>query len=745
LIDSQNLKQGLKQELGTIFNDKWVVDNKINPLLNHFFTIIDKNLGDVLSTNGFKDALDCIETSDDLDTLTINFDLFDTLMEFFKVIQDKKIQMTEFCDFIKAELFNDEGSLKIDHNVFSSFLNLVGKSNNKKIKENINIPESYMEKLRKCLILYDNRPEAHISGLFEMLLSFFKKKNLFATSEIFNIIKNNLRNINDVDRIKMFISLLNGIEFFKGKEFHFTRIQNVLNHNSQDLKKIKDVLEEFKQPAYGFYTFMIYLKNKFGPNDYEGAVEYLNNFEEDYIKDLKNKIQESKSVHQEIQKVLQSKTLEYYTYLTQNSDSSFISREFFDDLLVAGREMHKELDNIVKIYPSKIYIVGDLHGQFKDLKYIFETFGSPTNDQYKDQSYLFNGDFVDRGPNGIEVLTLLLMLRLTYPNNLYLNRGNHESDSQNDKNGFNYELLTNGLESIKGHLHEFYHSLPLGHIINDKYIVVHGGIPFADKTIDQLNNKTEVNRKHEMNKFVRNILWSDPMEDKGIKASTRDQGKIMKVFGPDVIKSFLEKNNLKNLIRSHEHLKPYCLSQEGQTYTIFSASYFFIANDDQIDRGQFKEGSVLLINNGIIQHPPTVFSVTRDKEPLFKDKVYLFKRTVQNKPHFLEKWLKQKKVAQKALKKVAKKVAAKKETCKQSAAKTEKLTEKAAALHVQAVKKLDKGNKKGAIVTEKKAEKIADKAVGIKTADKIAITAITTTSSTMVKPFLVFFVIFFLL
>ena len=84
-------------------------------------------------------------------------------------------------------------------------------------------------------------------------------------------------------------------------------------------------------------------------------------------------------------------------------------------------ELLMEESNVQPIV-SPVTIVGDIHGQFFDLLNLFERVGGWP----PDTSYIFLGDFVDRGHNSVETLSLLLCLKLKYPAHITLLRGNHE-------------------------------------------------------------------------------------------------------------------------------------------------------------------------------------------------------------------------------------------------------------------------------------------------------------------------------
>lgn len=223
---------------------------------------------------------------------------------------------------------------------------------------------------------------------------------------------------------------------------------------------------------------------------------------------------------------------------------------------------------------QRVTVVGDTHGQFHDVCKLFELYGHPSAERI----YIFNGDFVDRGAWGVEVLALLMAYKWMLPHNVFLVRGNHESHIITQVYGFAAELKAKYGKTAKGlytHMKRFFASLPLAALVENSTLILHGGLfrapPAKAKaggkrrrstgvklsvgTLDDLRKASKGGQDPDPDRSMKNlvacdVLWSDPVNDPGIRVNeARGCGTV---FGPDVTAEFLSANGLRLIIRSHE-------------------------------------------------------------------------------------------------------------------------------------------------------------------------------------------------
>lgn len=156
---------------------------------------------------------------------------------------------------------------------------------------------------------------------------------------------------------------------------------------------------------------------------------------------------------------------------------------------------------------SPSIVIGDLHGNLHDLIRIINSMIDIFSN-----NILFLGDYVDRGHFQLETITLLLALRIEYPNNIFLIRGNHEFINVNSHGGFKDELLESGYsESLFDKFNEVFCWLPISAIINEHIFCVHGGLSPFFHGINQLetefklpihdiytNNQSQPQKKHRL-------------------------------------------------------------------------------------------------------------------------------------------------------------------------------------------------------------------------------------------------------
>jgi len=228
---------------------------------------------------------------------------------------------------------------------------------------------------------------------------------------------------------------------------------------------------------------------------------------------------------------------------------------------------------------GRLIIVGDTHGQFVDLLTIFDKYGLPSEKNV----YVFNGDYVDRGPHGVEIMLVLYAILLANPMAIYLNRGNHEQRHMNERYSFMEEVMTQ-YSSIEFELFvATFKYLPLVTIINNSAVVLHGGIPpYLDFDIRTMTDLAFIDPNESNEDYAETfdyILWSDPGKNNGCYPNRRGAGIE---WGPDHTDNFLRANNFSLIIRSHEVKdEGYEFTHGGKVLTVFSASVYCGANDNK--------------------------------------------------------------------------------------------------------------------------------------------------------------------
>ncbi|NXJ87090.1 PPP5 phosphatase, partial [Trogon melanurus] len=235
-------------------------------------------------------------------------------------------------------------------------------------------------------------------------------------------------------------------------------------------------------------------------------------------------------------------------------------------ILVQVKEVLAKLPTLVETTlkeTEKVTVCGDTHGQYYDLLNIFELNGLPS----EANPYIFNGDFVDRGSFSVEVILTLFGFKLLYPDHFHLLRGNRGHRGGRVRGPGAPVSRCGGDLGARGS--PLSPPDPFFLCVPPPPQIMHGGLFSEDGvTLDDIR-KIERNRQPPDSGPMCDLLWSDPQPQNGRSVSKRG---VSCQFGPDVTKSFLERNRLDYIIRSHE-VKPegYEVAHDGKCVTVFSA------------------------------------------------------------------------------------------------------------------------------------------------------------------------------
>jgi len=166
---------------------------------------------------------------------------------------------------------------------------------------------------------------------------------------------------------------------------------------------------------------------------------------------------------------------------------------------------------------GNIFAIGDIHGCLEKLEKMFSLL-----EISKDDTVVFLGDYVDRGPQSKEVVGFVIDLKKKH--NVICLLGNHEEMFLNCLDGINenLHLMNGGLTTIRSyggsipreHM-EFFKSL-LPYYETEEYIFVHAGlkpnIPLEEQDIEWLTwiRYEFINSKYDFGKTV--IFGHTPLE-----------------------------------------------------------------------------------------------------------------------------------------------------------------------------------------------------------------------------------------
>lgn len=280
------------------------------------------------------------------------------------------------------------------------------------------------------------------------------------------------------------------------------------------------------------------------------------------------------------------------------------SEQFAKDLFKLCQKVRHVLEREPRVVylQSPAYIFGDIHGNLEDLHFFSDNIWR-LGMSLTAGSFLFLGDYVDRGMSCLEVTAYLLAMKLTLPHKVFLLRGNHETRDVNGweehygERSFIYQCRSRFGDDIGYRVWEacnqVFDRLPLSGVVDQDIFCVHGGIPRPlgkDTTrIQDILNVPKVAGinppyEHEDDVYQQvasDCIWSDPASEEqemhsvdhetGFGESLRGGGAIC--FGNKAITDFLQQQGFSYIMRAHEaHSEGVAVSKGARVFTVFSTS-----------------------------------------------------------------------------------------------------------------------------------------------------------------------------
>ena len=492
---------------------------------------------------------------------------------------------------------------RYNHNIvlFGSLLFLIGGRN-----------KFYNEPLTIDVFDFDNENVFKFKGIGLYRQDTFIKDNSIYIYAGFNISNNSISSMSNFHVIKL-------DNLFKNSDLN-DKYQEILNNSSKNLyehKKVQSLnninnLDENNNFQNNDNQLNNYSsKGKFhlsyeviiGNSDNSFTTEDISNFNTEEINLSKNlfrklsidKLQEEKKrigtekINNQLidQKHYNKKVIDKiinlllrpFDWYEISNKLNEITKEDIISLINEAKNIIEKDKSLLKVRsPCKIF--GNIFGQYTDLMRFFSSFGNPSEtNQMGDiyiMNYIFLGNCIDLGFESLEVIFLLIALKVKYPNNIYLIRGNHEDININSFNGLSDECKEklndniNNPDSIFMKLNNLFNYFPLGITIDQNILCVHSGIGNNIKSISDIENiNRPVNIDLNNNEFIVNeLLYSDCEENENLLN--------YKSYSKNHLIDFMNENKIELLITSHKFINEGIKSFYNDKLIIVNSSSDFL-------------------------------------------------------------------------------------------------------------------------------------------------------------------------
>ena len=245
---------------------------------------------------------------------------------------------------------------------------------------------------------------------------------------------------------------------------------------------------------------------------------------------------------------------------------------------------------------SPTYTLGGFHGNFSDL-IAFEKLLWRLGVTCTPSNFLFLGDYVDGGENGLEVVAYLFAQKLIAPQKFFLIRGQHEMRNFQELSTFKKECISK-LGQVTGQIvwkaiNKAFDAMPLAAVIDNKIFCVHGGIPSPYHKGGHLREFYDI--PHDLpdpsktSQFAMEVMLSEPLrpqdeQDADIKKVLKESDGFLRndkngdgthYFSRHALECFLNRNDLTHVIRAGQLTQAeagFKVQHNSRLLTVFSSS-----------------------------------------------------------------------------------------------------------------------------------------------------------------------------